>query len=93
MKLIDRIMRDICDVMKWQGWPDAPTEAGTWAGDIRIMLTPRCDAVDAVVTAAREYLNDECYDCEFADTMCMTGKTCEHYPMRFALAALDEVRE
>ena len=53
MKLIDRIMRDICDVMKWQGWPDAPTEAGTWAGDIRIMLRPRCDAVDAVVTAAK----------------------------------------
>ena len=90
MKLIDRIMRDICDVMKWQGWPDAPTEAGTWAGDIRIMLTPRCDAADAVVEACRKH-RKPCGPQSRYSHITFIGDMLND--IDDALAALDEVRD
>ena len=54
MKLIDKLMRDICAEMEW-GYFEVP-EPGTWAYDIKAKLTLVADAVDNVMEAAREAL-------------------------------------
>lgn len=82
MKLIDRLMRDICSVMGWQ----YPNSIRTDMLDIRAKLTPVAEqhdresaAKDAVVDAAREAVASHA-----KTNITPTG------PMREALAALDE---
>ena len=98
MKLIDRIMRDICDVMEWLPMDNFPP--GTWSHDIQARLTPRCDAVDAVVQAARgckDYpggsnVDDLCDCATFYPDDCVHPH-CVLRKLYDALAALDEVRD
>ena len=86
MKLIDRIMRDICAEMEW-GYFEVP-EPGSWSYDIKAKLTPVVDAVDDVVQAARAMVDS----CVGADGFELPPARSSVEKAKDALAALDEVR-
>ena len=53
MKLIDKIMREICAEMEWEDYQGTDTFSGT----LRARLAPIADAADAVIEAAEAYAN------------------------------------
>ena len=85
MKLIDKLMRDICAEMEWENYKGLDS----CSGSIRARLTARCEAMDAVVEAARELadLMDDIEEGEYDPDSFTTQ------PIRVALAALKQVRD
>ena len=87
MKLIDRIMREICAEMEWVNVPSPEL----FSGSLRTKLTPVAEAADAVIEAARRLFASLMDDAETKEAI-IEGVEARRQ-IRDALAALDEVRD